>query len=71
MTACVNIRSFQRGKIYDESNALHIISTRRTDVRGFLDETKLQKELFVRSFYMYDALLKMILNSFDDFLNAW
>jgi hypothetical protein len=68
VTACLNIRSFQRGKTYEESNALHIISTRRTDVRRFLDETKLQKELFVRSFY--DALMKMILNSFDDFLNV-
>jgi len=70
MTAGLDINSFQLKTKYEESNVLHLISTRRCggDVSGFLDETELQNELFVRSFY--DLLLKKILNSFDKFLNV-
>jgi hypothetical protein len=42
---------------------LHIIiSTKQSDLEVFFDETKLDKQLFVSSFY--DASLKMILTSF-------
>ena len=70
ITANLDIVSFQGMKSYLEANAVHMISAMRSNIKGYLDETKLKDVVFVRNFY--DALLTTILHRFADvdFLNV-